>query len=280
MRIGVFDSGVGGLSVLNAIQYAVDKSHHKVSFAYCCDNKNFPYGTKTETEVIKFVLDACTRFSSEINLDVLVIACNTASTLALPTLRAHLKMPIVGVVPAIKPAAVASKTKNIGVLATPAATKGAYLESLIQEHAKDCKVLKSGSSVLVQMAEDKLRGTAISLPALEKELASVIDSAANGLDQLVLGCTHFPLLAPELKQVLPSSVSLVDSGAAIAARVIYLLNEISEDRELNRNDDLSDHQILGFCTGSSFELDLTEPLFSFSNRLMLQTLSEPSNSKI
>ena len=115
MRVGVFDSGVGGLSVLRAIRDSLPS----VELAYCCDNQNFPYGTKSEADVVRFSTDVTARFAARANLDVLVIACNTASTVALPAIRAGLTIPVVGVVPAVKPAAAASKSKIIGVLATP-----------------------------------------------------------------------------------------------------------------------------------------------------------------
>ena len=224
MRIGVFDSGVGGLSILESIERRLPQA----SFFYCCDHQNFPYGTKTDDEVIRFTTNACTAFAKAAELDLLVVGCNTASTVALPSVRERVACPVIGVVPAVKPAALLSVTKCIGVLATKGAVKSGYLKDLVAQFASDCDVRLCGSSELVSMAERKIRGEEVDLERLKEEIASLFkddEEHPKKLDAVVLGCTHFPLLRFELAQAAPWSVEWVDSGEAIASRAVQLLSE-------------------------------------------------------
>ena len=150
-RILVFDSGVGGLSIVHEIQ-------KKLPFAplvYASDNAFFPYGTKGEAELIARVDKVLRKIIAAHPIDIIVIACNTASTLTLPHLRNSFTQPVVGVVPAIKPAAAQSKSQVIGLLATPATVARPYTQALIREHAPNAKVISVGSSELVQLAEHK-----------------------------------------------------------------------------------------------------------------------------
>lgn len=219
-RILVFDSGVGGLSVAQEIQQHLPLH----PLIYASDNAFFPYGTKGESELISRVDRVITELLARYPADILVIACNTASTLTLPHLRSKLSLPIVGVVPAIKPAALMSQSGVIGLLATPATVARPYTHELIREYAPNCQVIALGSSQLVQIAEQKLRDETINTSAIEK-IAQELMSADNAekMDVLVLACTHFPLLKTELMQQLPASLTLIDSGAAIARRVAFLL---------------------------------------------------------
>lgn len=224
-RILVFDSGVGGLSVAREIQQRLPLN----PLVYVSDNAFFPYGTKGETELIARVDQVIGELLLRYPADILVIACNTASTLTLPHLRSKLSLPIVGVVPAIKPAAIMSKTGVIGLLATPATVARPYTHELIREYATNCQVISLGSSELVQIAEQKLRGEMIDMDAISKiaqELMRV--DQAEKMDVLVLACTHFPLLKDELTQNLPKQIKLIDSGAAIARRVEFLLADSAE----------------------------------------------------
>jgi len=217
----IFDSGVGGLSVLNAIAGALPG----LPLVFACDNGFFPYGTKTETELVERVDAVLHRLIAVIRPQLLVIACNTASTVALPRLRSRFALPIVGVVPAIKPAAQLSRNKILGLLATPATVQRPYTDRLIQEFAADCTVIKVGSRELVQLAEDKLRGKAIDAEQLAPILAPFFADPAQNPDTIVLGCTHFPLLRDELAAASPATVQWVDSGSAIARRVAELLGD-------------------------------------------------------
>jgi glutamate racemase len=216
----VFDSGVGGLSIYQEVQRLVPFAR----YVYASDNEAFPYGTKREEEVIARVSDVLHRLISRFAPDVLVVACNTASTVALPKLRSHIPIPLVGVVPAIKPAARVSKSRVIGLLATPGTVQRSYTRNLIDEFAQDCTVVRVGSSELVELAEDKLRGTTLDIERIRGIIAPLFAGEyGSKLDTVVLGCTHFPLLKTELTAASPWPVAWVDSGLAIAKRVRFLL---------------------------------------------------------
>ena len=220
-RIGVYDSGVGGLSVTACVQSSIPDAH----YFYLSDNLNFPYGTKSDEVVTGFTVKNCSKFIETYELDILIIACNTASTVALDAVRAAVKIPVVGVVPAIKPAAQLSANKSIGLLATPATVKRPYTLKLIEDFAIGCKVALQGSSILVEVAEKKLRSEEFSLVAIKNEVDPILTKDSK-IDVIVLGCTHFPLLKDELSQLFPK-IEWVDSGAAIAARVKSLLPSIA-----------------------------------------------------
>lgn len=233
LRVLVFDSGVGGLSVAREIQQRLPG----LPLVYASDNGFFPYGTKGETELIARVDLVIRRLLALYPVDILVIACNTASTLTLPHLRSQLSLPIVGVVPAVKPAAKLSHTGVIGLLATPATVARPYTHELIREYAPHCDVISLGSSELVQIAEQKLRGEAIDESAIEQIVAKLMrHEKAQLMDVLVLACTHFPLLKEELAIYLPKTVQLIDSGEAIARRVEYLL-----EGKIDKTDSHAEH---------------------------------------
>lgn len=219
----VFDSGVGGLTIAAEIR----KQLPGVSITYVSDNAAFPYGTKSEDFLIPRVQAVLTACQQHISVDLIVVACNTASTLVLPVIRQHFNVPIVGVVPAIKPAALASTTKNIGLLATPGTIERRYTQNLIDDYASHCRVVKVGSSRLVQIAEEKLQGLAVSLDEIKHIINPLLnDQQNNAIDTVVLACTHFPLLKAELSSLAPPHWLWLDSGEAIARRVNHLLTEI------------------------------------------------------
>ena len=212
----VFDSGVGGLSILSEIRQLLPG----LPLHYLMDSAAFPYGTKEDDFLIQRILSVCTSAVRELNPSMLVVACNTASTLALPALRQQLQVPVVGVVPAIKVAAGLSHTGQIGLLATPATINRPYTDDLIREFAPHCSVRRFGSRELVQWAEDFIAdGTDPS--SLHEHLQAWLYEPLP-LSHVVLGCTHFPLLKPLLQQRWPE-IGWVDSGAAIARRVATLL---------------------------------------------------------
>lgn len=222
-RILVFDSGVGGLSIVQSIQDRLPGC----DLIYASDNAAFPYGTKGESELTARVDQVLRRLLSEHPAEILVIACNTASTLTLPHVRRHFALPVVGVVPAIKPAAMLSRSKVIGLLATPATVVRPYTLRLIQDHAADCTVIPLGNAELVQLAEDKLRGVAPDRQRLKEILAPLgLHEHGAQMDTVVLACTHFPLLRSELSRCLGPRIALVDSGEAIARRVEHLLQTL------------------------------------------------------
>lgn len=262
MRVGVFDSGVGGLSILSAIRAAVPG----LELAYCCDNVNFPYGTKSEADVIKYSSQVSQQFVADAKIDILVIACNTASTIALPTIRSQLSIPVVGVVPAVKPAAQRTKSKIIGILATPASIRQPYLAALISEFAEGCEVVLCGSSGLVQLAEKKMRGVVIGDAEVRAQIPEILEAATRGLDQLVLGCTHFPLLEAELRRVVPSQVQFVNSGDAVAKRVKAILENLGYVSESNSTD------VQGWCSGTDFSIQFPIGFIGNQPELVLQKM--------
>jgi glutamate racemase len=216
----VFDSGVGGLSVLREIAHLLPQ----LRLTYAADNAAFPYGTKTEAELVARVSAVIGALVESAAPDIVVIACNTASTTALAAVRQFLTVPVIGVVPAIKPAAAASHSRVIGLLGTKATVASAYTAALIKQFADGCTVLTHGSPGLVEAAERKLQG----LPPGEAEIAAAMahlfgQPGGDRLDTVVLGCTHFPLLAGELAVAAPHPVTWMDSGAAIARRVAAIL---------------------------------------------------------
>ncbi len=214
------DSGLGGLSIVAEIRKALPRAR----LAYMCDNAFFAYGTRADAELLAHFLDVINRAIARVRPDLIVTACNTISTICLPQLRAATSIPVVGVVPAIKPAAQKSKRKIIGLLATPATINRPYTDDLIQRYAADCTVLKIGSAELVEMAEAKLLGQAIDHDRVRRIIAPFFDHSADAQpDVVVLACTHFPLLRAELQAAGPDDVAWIDSGAAVARRVVDVL---------------------------------------------------------
>jgi len=217
--IAVLDSGVGGLSIVHSIRTIAPH----FSIIYGCDNKNFPYGPKPPEKVTQCVTQITEQIINRFSPNLIVIACNTASTVALETLRDLTSTPIIGVVPAIKPAALKSKSKVIGLLATPGTVQRSYTQNLIREHASHCRVIKIGSTRLVEIAEEKLRQKKVNLEEIKQEISPFFNSNTEAqLDTIVLGCTHFPLLLEEFKAVVPYPIQWVDSSEAIANRVTTL----------------------------------------------------------
>jgi glutamate racemase len=219
----VIDSGVGALSICEELSRTLPQCR----IVYVSDNAYFPYGTKPD-QVVKERVPVVVRDCLQKHpCDVIVVACNTMSTIALEELRSTVKIPVVGVVPAIKPAAQASKTKCIALLATPATVRRPYTLQLVKDFASDCHVIMQGSTPLVEIAEAKLRGLETSLAAVRFEIAPIFkDAEAHGkkVDHIVLGCTHFPLLKDELNQVVPYPVKWVDSAEAVAQRTKAVMN--------------------------------------------------------
>lgn len=234
----VFDSGVGGLSILAEIQSSLPAQN----YYYLFDNARLPYGELPEQELIQGCVKLINKVVTDIDAAMVVVACNTASTLVLDALRQVLAIPVVGVVPAIKPAALLSETNHIALLATPGTIGRAYTYDLIQQFANGCKVELIGSSQLVHIAERKLAGDNVVLNELAEILAPI---NSLPIDVLVLGCTHFPLLANEITQVIEQPIVLLDSSKAIAQRVRYLLG----DEKVNQRSDGRRVSCHGLYTG-------------------------------
>ncbi|WP_349371154.1 glutamate racemase [Salinarimonas sp.] len=219
-RLLVFDSGLGGLTVLAAIR----KARPDADVLYLADDAFFPYGALPEQALVARVLGVMAEAIPAARPDAVVIACNTASTLVLPPLRAAFEVPFVGTVPAIKPAAAASHTKRISVLATPGTVARDYTRALIAEHAGDCRVTLVGAPGLAALAEAALSGAPAPDTAIAAEIAPcfVADEAAR-TDAVVLACTHYPLLVERLHRLAPWPVAWLDPAPAIARRVVSLL---------------------------------------------------------
>ena len=213
-----FDSGVGGLSVLRPTRAILPDA----PIVYAADNAGYPYGTKSEAELAARVPALLGRLVERFRPRLAVIACNTASTIALDHVRAALDIPVVGTVPAIKPAAELSKSRVIGVLGTEATVRQPYVDDLAQRFAADCRVIRHGSAELVDLAEAKLAGEAVSIQSIHDAIVPMIGQPdGEKIDVMVLACTHFPLLEEEIAIAFPSIVQ-VDGGPGIARRVAYL----------------------------------------------------------
>jgi glutamate racemase len=216
----VFDSGLGGLTVFREVAAA----RPDANLVYAADDAFFPYAGHGEAElvarVVPFMGDLIARFAP----DLVVIACNTASTLVLPHLRGRYGVPFVGTVPAIKPACAASKSKRVSVLGTEATVKREYTHALIRDFAQGCEVTLVGSAALATIAEHALRAEPVDDSEIAAEIAPCfVDDGARRTDTVVLACTHYPLLLDRLERLAPWPVAWVDPAPAIARRVVDLL---------------------------------------------------------
>lgn len=218
--IAFIDSGVGGLPYL---QWVKDKLPLE-NFYYLADSKNFPYGEKSPNEIVDLVLNAVKQLNSKGHPKLLVIACNTASVTALDSVRSILNIPVVGVVPAVKPAAEISENKRIGVLATKRTVQGAYLQDLIDDFAPTCHVEKVAGSGIVRFVEhdyfkaDDLRKYQITEDAVLQFLNAEVDT-------VVLGCTHFIYITDQLKKQLGKDIRIVDSRDGVGRQILHILKE-------------------------------------------------------
>jgi glutamate racemase len=217
-----FDSGVGGLSVLGPTQALLPNA----PIVYAADSAGYPYGKRTEAEIASRVPALLGRLVERFRPRLVVIACNTASTIALDHARSALDVPIVGTVPAIKPAAEVSKTRVIGVLGTEATVRQPYVDHLAAKFAADCTIIRHGSPELVEIAERKLRGEPFTPEEVEEAVGPLWSSEeADEMDTIVLACTHFPLIADEIQAAIGPPVALVDGGPGIARRIAWLTRD-------------------------------------------------------
>jgi glutamate racemase len=223
-RALVFDSGLGGLSVLAEIR----RLRPDVEIVYAADDAAFPYGRLSEAALVARVETVMARLIGETEPDIVVIACSTASTLALPPLRAaYPRLPFVGTVPAIKPAAAASRSRLISVLATRGTVARDYTHALVREHAANCEVTLVGSPLLAVIAERVMRDEAIDEAEIAREIGPCfVEHDGRRTDQIVLACTHFPLIADRLERLSPWPVGFVDPAPAIARRLDALIGVV------------------------------------------------------
>lgn len=216
-----FDSGVGGLSVLKPTRALLPTA----PIVYVADSAGYPYGQRSEAEIASRVPALLGRLVERFRPRLAVIACNTASTIALEHVRSALDLPVVGTVPAIKPAAEMSKSRVIGVLGTEATVRQRYVDNLAAEFAADCALIRHGSPELVDLAEAKLAGESIDGDSVKAAAQPMFDAPdGDRIDTVVLACTHFPLLEEELRTAFPG-VAYVDGGPGIARRIAWLTRD-------------------------------------------------------
>lgn len=216
----VFDSGLGGLTVFAEVAAA----RPDACYIYAADDAAFPYGRLTEEALVARVLRVIGQLVALHRPDLVVIACNTASTLVMPALRARFDIPIVGTVPAIKPAAEQSRSRMISVLATPGTVARDYTRGLVARYAADCEVTLVGSQALAGLAEAALRGEPVDEAAICAEIAPCfLEKGARRTDTVTLSCTHYPLLLAQFERLAPWPVRWIDPAPAIARRVTQLI---------------------------------------------------------
>jgi glutamate racemase len=218
----MFDSGLGGLTVYREVRAARPDAR----YVYLADDAGFPYGDMAEDKLIARVTDVLGRAIAEHAPDLVVVACNTASTLALAELRGVFRVPFVGIVPAIKPACAQSLSKRIAVLGTLATVGREYTRTLIREFASGCEVHLVGSPRLAAYAEAELSGNAVTDAAIKAEIAPCfVEADGRRTDTVVLACTHYPLLLDRFRANAAWPVTWLDPSAAIARRVADLLRD-------------------------------------------------------
>ncbi len=260
-RVLVLDSGLGGLSVLRDILRL-----QPLHCSYLADSRFLPYGNKTPQQLQQRLHDLLHPLLQDDAFDAVVIACNTASTVALTHLRAAFGIPFVGVVPAIKTAAERTTNGRIGLLATAATVNGTYAQQLADSFANHCQLFKLAAPQLVQMTEGKLQGDDVNIGELRQLLTPLLDS---GIDTGILGCTHFPWLQEELQQIAPQ-VEWLDSGTAVAKRLQSLLAEITPAQRTTSTPCF-------YHTGPAYQSTLT-PLLQALNLHRSVSLERPASA--
>ena len=214
--IGIFDSGIGGTSIWAAIHHLLPNENT----IYLADSKNAPYGQKSKNEIISLCVKN-TELLLKMDCKLIVVACNTATTNAIQELRAHYSIPFIGIEPAIKPAATHSKTQTIGILATKG-TLNSELFNKTAEKFQETKIVEQIGYGLVELIENG----EINSPQMTKLLCSYLQPMIDvGIDYLVLGCSHYPYLIPQIKKILPKSIQIIDSGEAVARQTQHILRE-------------------------------------------------------
>ncbi len=220
----LFDSGLGGLTVFDATRRLLPS----IPIVYAADYGALPYGERSEEEIAARVPAILGRLVERYQPSLICIACNTASTIALGAVRTALDLPIVGTVPAIKPAAEISRTRTIGLLGTKATIRQAYVDNLHSEFAADCRLLRYASGNLVDAAERKMRGEHVADAVFDEAIDGLIGQTGGAeIDVIVLACTHFPLVADELRAAakragLPDTLRFIDGAEGIARRIAHL----------------------------------------------------------
>jgi glutamate racemase len=247
--IGIFDSGIGGTSIWAAIHHLLPNE----KTIYLADSKNAPYGQKSKAEIVA-LSKKNTEFLLKMDCKLIVVACNTATTNAIQELRAKYSIPFIGIEPAIKPAATNSKTQTIGILATQG-TLNSELFNKTTEKFQDTKIIEQVGQGLVQLIES---GN-INSPEMTKLLHSYLDPMIEAnIDYLVLGCSHYPYLIPQIKKILPASIQIIDSGEAVAKQTRNVLQEKAGFATNEKSEALfytnSNPKVLSEILGNKYEI--------------------------
>lgn len=255
--IGLFDSGVGGTSIWK-------EAHTLLPYEntiYLADSKNAPYGNKTKEEIIELSIKN-TEFLLNLNCKMIVVACNTATTNAISILRDKYKVPFVGIEPAIKPAALNTKTGAVGILATKGTLSSSLFHKTSQIFTKDISVIEIIGEGLVPIIESG----DFKNPLLDKLLKEYTTPMLEAnIDYLVLGCSHYPYLIPKLKEILPKEITIIDSGAATAKQTKNLL---AQDNSENLSSEAPSLQFYSNTNTNTLEFLLKE----YENRISIKTL--------
>ena len=214
--IGIFDSGIGGISILEKLKNVLPNEN----FIYLADNVNCPYGDKSKEEIIKFSLKNCEKLI-ELNCKIIIVACNTATTNSINFLRDKISIPIIGIEPGLKPAIIHTKTKNIGVLATEQTLdSNLFFETLVKNKIEDIKIHEQIGFNIVKMIENEETDENKLYDILKNYLTPMLD---KNIDCLVLGCTHYHYLINTIKEIIPTSVKVIDTITPVANQTIKII---------------------------------------------------------
>lgn len=247
--IGIFDSGIGGTSIWAAIHQLLPNE----KTIYLADSKNAPYGQKSKAEIVALSIKN-TEFLLKMDCKLIVVACNTATTNAIQELRAKYNIPFIGIEPAIKPAATNSKTQTIGILATQG-TLNSELFNKTAEMYQDTKIIEQVGHGLVQLIEN---GN-INSPEMTQLLHSYLEPMIEAnIDYLVLGCSHYPYLIPQIKKIVPPDIQIIDSGEAVAKQTQNVLKEKVGLASIEKREPVfytnSDSKVLSEILGNKYEI--------------------------
>ena len=247
--IGVFDSGIGGTSIWRAIHQLLPNEQT----IYLADSKNAPYGQKSKQEIIALSMKN-TELLLEMGCKLIVVACNTATTNAIRELRAKYDIPFIGIEPAIKPAATHSKTQTIGILATQGTLNSELFNKTVEMY-QDTKIIEQIGHGLVQLIESGNIDSAEMKQLLTEYLTPMIEA---NIDYLVLGCSHYPYLIPQIKKIFPPHIQIIDSGEAVAKQTQNVLKEKVGLSNLTESHPVfytnTDSKVLSDILGNKFEV--------------------------
>ena len=239
--IGIFDSGIGGITILNSIKKILPNEN----IIYLSDNLNSPYGNKSKDKIHK-LSSKNTRFLIDNGCKLIVVACNTATTNSIEELRSNFKIPFVGIEPAIKPAAIQTKSGMVGVLATKGTLSSRLFSKTVNDHAKNINIIEQNAEGLVELIEKGFFDGNKIEKKLKKYLLPMVD---KGIDHLVLGCTHYPLLIKTIRSLIPKNIKIIDSGKAVAKQTKILI------QKNNIESNLIEVKYLFYCNGSPKSLN-------------------------